>query len=171
MNQTTFQDKEAQGMLRIFVYGTPKRGFWNHSRFCRDALHIEDASVRGMLYELPTEIPVLHIPRIDILSIGTSEPLVDVVTQDRISGGLAANVLPDEEGWQMIQGELMTFLYPQLALPPIDRLEGFRPGYPSLYHRVLVPVMTKNCVLPAWCYIGAENVAGMISPTGKTVRP
>jgi gamma-glutamylcyclotransferase (GGCT)/AIG2-like uncharacterized protein YtfP len=33
--------------LRLFVYGTLKRGFWNHARFCSQAVSIEPATTCG----------------------------------------------------------------------------------------------------------------------------
>jgi hypothetical protein len=45
-----------------------------------------------------------------------------------------------EGDWGLIEGELMTFPDPLRDLPPIDRLEGFRPAGHSLYRRVLVEV-------------------------------
>jgi hypothetical protein len=45
-------------MLRLFVYGTLKRSFWNHDRFCRGVLAVEDAPVSGRLFETPSGIPV-----------------------------------------------------------------------------------------------------------------
>lgn len=58
----------------------------------------------------------------------------------------------------MIQGELIHFVDPTLCLPPIDRLEGFQPGMPSLYQRVLVPVSVGNETVPAWCYVTGEQI-------------
>lgn len=154
MNYIT-KDRKTQSALRLFVYGTLKRGYWNHDRFCRGALYIQDAKIRGRLYQLPSGIPILRIPNNDILTVGTSDPLADVVTQERFFGQLPAETACDETGWQMIHGELVVFPNPILSLPPIDRLEGFGPGYPSLYYRVLVPILTKDSVQPAWCYIGS----------------
>lgn len=37
----------TNGMLRLFVHGTLKRGFWNHDRFCRGVLTVENAVVSG----------------------------------------------------------------------------------------------------------------------------
>jgi hypothetical protein len=34
--------------------GTLKRGFWNHDRFCWGVLAVEDAVVRGRLFETPS---------------------------------------------------------------------------------------------------------------------
>lgn len=45
--------------LEFFVYGTLKRGFRNHDRFCRDLLAVEDAMIGGRLFETPSGIPVL----------------------------------------------------------------------------------------------------------------
>ena len=55
--------ENTTGLLRLFVYGTLKRGYWNHERFCRGVLSVEEAVVWGRLYELPSGIPVLRCPR------------------------------------------------------------------------------------------------------------
>ena len=49
-------------------------------------------------------------------------------------------------------GELLTFDDPYSSLPPIDRLEGFRPGGHSLYRRLLVPVTVNGARELAWVY-------------------
>ncbi len=43
----------------IFVYGSLMTGFWNHDRFCRDALTIEPAVTTGCLYHLPQGYPAM----------------------------------------------------------------------------------------------------------------
>ena len=77
--------ENTRGMLRIFVYGTLKRGFWNHDRFCRGVLDIREAVVRGRLYEMQSGIPVLQVPDGDVLAHGTSDASADVATQARLS--------------------------------------------------------------------------------------
>ena len=47
-------------VLRLFVYGTLKRGYGNHDRFCQGVLEIREAQVRGRLYEGPG-FPVLEV--------------------------------------------------------------------------------------------------------------
>ncbi|RCK79241.1 MAG: hypothetical protein OZSIB_0355 [Candidatus Ozemobacter sibiricus] len=54
-------------------------------------------------------------------------------------------------------GEILTFDDPVIRLPAIDRLEGFHPGGPCLYRRVLVPVQVNGTVLPAWLYVADVN--------------
>ena len=54
--------------------------------------------------------------------------------------------------WDLIHGELVTFTDPQRDLPPIDRLEGFRPGGHSMYQRVMVAVLCGCTSIPAWTY-------------------
>lgn len=162
----------AAGALRILVYGTLKQGYWNHDRFCRGALYIEEASVRGRLYELPSRIPVLQVPEDSLIAVGTSDPLADVATQERLSIDLSTDTDCDDTRWQMIQGELVTFPDPLLSLPPIDRLEGFQPGLPSMYHRVLVPVMLDDDRwTAAWCYVGDERLIRHAMPTKKICWP
>jgi hypothetical protein len=70
MNPTEPSNANTTGMLRLFVYGTLKRGFWNHDRFCRGVLAVEDARVRGRLFETSSGIPVLQVPEEDILAVG-----------------------------------------------------------------------------------------------------
>ena len=159
MNPDEPLKENTQGMLRIFVYGTLKRGFWNHDRFCRGVLDIQEAMVRGRLYEMSSGIPVLQVPDGDILAGGTTDPLSDVATQARLSSRMASRLEPTPESataadWGRVYGELLTFDDPETRLPSIDRLEGFRPGGSCLYRRVLVPVCITEMVQPAWLYIG-----------------
>jgi len=160
MNPDEPLKENTQGMLRLFVYGTLKRGFWNHDRFCRGVLNIREAVVRGRLYEMHSGIPVLQVPDGDVLAHGTSDVSADVATQARLSEqpaliprtGPASATAGD---WGRVYGELLTFDDPETHLPPIDRLEGFRPGGSSLYRRVLVPVCIEHgMALPVWLYIG-----------------
>ena len=77
-------------VLRLFVYGTLKRGYPNHDRFCQGALEIREAQVRGRLYEGPG-FPALEVPDEDILACGTADPLADVATQARLSAQLGSS--------------------------------------------------------------------------------
>jgi hypothetical protein len=54
--------------------------------------------------------------------------------------------------WDLIHGELVTFTDPQRDLPPIDRLEGFRPGGHSMYQRVMVAVQAGSRPYAVWTY-------------------
>jgi len=159
MNLNEPSKENTAGILRIFVYGTLKRGCWNHDRFCRGVLDVQEAVVRGCLYELPSGIPVLQVPEKDILARGTADPLADVATQARFAEYLASILDPVPESatagdCDPVYGELLTFDDPETRLPAIDRLEGFHPGGPSLYRRVLVPVcIAHGMVLPVWVYV------------------
>ncbi|HQQ92862.1 MAG TPA: gamma-glutamylcyclotransferase, partial [Kiritimatiellia bacterium] len=73
-----------------------------------------------------------------ILSRGSADPLTDARRQEDIGTPRFGRPTGD---WDMIHGELMTFTDPQRDLPPIDRLEGFRPGGHSMYQRVMVAVL------------------------------
>lgn len=154
--------------ITLFVYGTLKRGFWNHNAFCMNAVSIEEATVRGRLYELPSGIPMLEVPDVDIMAEGTYDLLSDARTQ---ATATASHGLRELHGWHVICGEILVFENPFTDLPPIDRLEGFRPGRVSLYRRVLLPVIRGDGkVTPAWCYV-ASHTKNSGSPTGKYVWP
>ncbi len=143
-------------MLRIFVYGTLKRGYGNHDLFCQGLLELQEAQVRGRLYEGPG-YPLLEVPDEDILAHGTAEPLADVATQARLSQQAESYPRPGAESaaagaWGAVYGELLSFDDPESRLPAIDRLEGFRPGGRSLYRRVLAPVAVSGASEIAWVY-------------------
>lgn len=64
-----------------------------------------------------------------------------------------------------------SFTDPQRDLPPIDRLEDFRPGGHSMYQRVMVAVLCGRTSIPGWTYWMscppyAERVA-----SGQGLRP
>ncbi len=144
-------------MLALFVYGTLKRGFRNHQAFCREYREVREASVRGHLYQGPG-YPILEVPEGDILAQGTTDPLADAATQARLSHRLQAGLQQPPESttggtWGTVYGELFTFDDPRTRLPPIDRLEGFRPGDRSLYRRVLVPASVEGARQLAWVYV------------------
>ncbi len=168
----TIPQEQKQNTLNLFVYGTLKRGYWNHDRFCLDAIRIEEAEIRGRLYELPSGIPVIQVPYGDVIATGTTDPLSDVAMQRRSTAEVLADAIPGTGDWQMIQGELMHFADPRLSLPTIDWLEGFRPGMPSLYRRVLVPILVNGgeSVL-AWCYVAGECINLRILPSGGSSWP
>ncbi len=57
-------------------------------------------------------------------------------------------------------GEILTFDDPVIRLPAIDRLEGFHPGGPCLYRRVIVLVQVGGAVIPAWLYMVGDRWTG-----------
>lgn len=169
--KNTIPDDATGLTIRYFVYGTLKRGCWNHDRYCRGVLAVEDAAVRGRLFEMDSGIPVLQVPEEDILAHGTAEPRADVATQARFQAEMAQHPdlrgkAPTQRGWGLVHGELMTFDDPEERLPRLDRLEGFHPGGSSLYRRVLVPVFTGDKTVPAWAYVTEGRVRGKFLPAG-----
>ncbi len=177
MNPTEPSNPNTIGMLRLFVYGTLKRGFWNHDRFCRGVLTVEDAVVRGRLFETSSGIPVLEVPEEDVLAIGTTNPLADVATQAHVTARMSnPEPTPDRHQenatgapWGPVYGELLTFDDPETRLPAIDRLEGFHPGGPCLYCRVLVSAQANGTELPVWLYVVevTSNRSFKPLPSGK----
>jgi len=114
---------------------------------------------------MPSGIPVLQVPEEDILARGTADPLADVAAQARFAEDLASIFDPVPESatagdWAPVYGEFLTFDDPESRLPAIDRLEGFHPGGPSLYRRVLVPVCIDGQMLLAWLYVGPSDRSG-----------
>jgi len=156
-------------LFRLFVYGSLKRGYWNHEPFCGTAISIEPATVRGRLYEFPSGIPVLEVPDADIIAHGTGDILGDLAQQRCLEVSLSGYPECDGERWQQIEGELVTLPDPVMTVPPIDRLEGFCPDGASLYLRVLVPLRTSGeRIATAWCYVAGSMATRMLTPTFLT---
>ena len=160
---------DAPGLFRLFVYGTLKRNRWNHETFCSEAVSIQDAKVRGRLYEFPSGIPVLEVPEQDIITHGSPDIPNDLALQYRLGANPTGHIECSGGKWQQIEGELITLSNPVITVPPIDRLEGFHPNGTSLYRRVLLPVkLSGECVTTAWCYVASSATARMLTPTPLT---
>jgi len=155
--------KAKRNIVRIFVYGTLKRGGDNHG-CCAHADRVEPATVWGRLYDLPAGYPALEIPENAILAQGTGDPLADAGTQAQIRNPQFER---PEGDWGLVRGELMTFADPRHDLPPIDRVEGFRPGKRCLYRRVLVAARTATGIVPAWLYRMEKLPAGAVPVPGE----
>jgi gamma-glutamylcyclotransferase (GGCT)/AIG2-like uncharacterized protein YtfP len=149
--------------LRVFVYGTLKRGFPNHERYCGGALRICPAWLRGRLYKRSAEIPAMTVPDENILALGTANAAADIEAQEKFeslltsewAGERTSSVAPH---WGRVLGELLIFGDPQNRLPLLDGLEEFRPGRQSVYTRVLVHATIPGGLLTcAWTYIAGSN--------------
>ena len=136
-------------VVTLFFYGTLKRGHANHDRYCHGALRVEEATLRGELYDLPFGFPALVVPEEDVCAAGSADPIHDALEQRRLNDTGVHR--PDGP---RVYGELFTFDDPEARLPALDRLEGFEPGGgPNLYRRVLVPVETTDgTYIAAWVY-------------------
>ena len=148
--------------LRLFVYGTLKRGFDNHRRFCQGVLSVEEGWLWGRLYQLPPGYPGLLIPEPDVVAEGTADPLRDAAMDEHnlpeIRRERPAEAHAEEGQWSPVWGEILVFGDPARRLPSIDRLEDFRPALPSIYRRVLARVHRNPPADPvaAWVYVMAQ---------------
>ncbi len=140
-------------LLRLFVYGTLKRGGRFHERYCKGVLAIEAASVRGRVHRLPQGYLALVVPEEAILARGTADAAADARRQVTV----VAEAELHDPTWSDVPGELLTFDDPEERLPRIDGLEGFHPGAESLYLRVLLPIRRANGLrVAAWAYVEGE---------------
>lgn len=160
--------KENGLRIGLFVYGTLKRGFTNHDRFCCDLLGAEEATVRGRLYDLPVGYPALTVPEEDIRATGTTDYPSDAATRPRLEPARSVGAIEPGEGWDRVHGELFTFDDPESRFPALDALEGFVPDGSSFYRRVLLPVrsLESEKVTPAWAYV-VDEPSGIHLPGGR----
>ncbi len=156
--------------LRIFVYGTLKKGFSNHDTYCSGVLRIEPARLKGRLFKLTPEIPVMVLPGSDILAFGSENPANDMRMQRALETGPPGTPAAGPRGflpadasrnnWKTINGEVLFFEDPDSRLPFIDELEEFRPGKPSTYIRVLVRVeLADGSLTTAWAYVAGFDTS------------
>lgn len=120
----------TQRLFSIVVYGTLRRGSWNHYKYMTGYLSVREVEIRGRLHWLSPGIPMLEVSPEDILAVGTTDYLADAALQARLTAELAAQPLPPAPPgpWDLIPAEVFTFDDPEARMPPLDRLEGFQPG-------------------------------------------
>jgi len=152
--------------VRVFVYGTLKRGGRYHA-YCRGGEMIAEAHVEASLYDLPEGYPAIVVPEASVLAVGTGDPAADAREERR----LGRQTLAEPDG-PTVRGELYAFDDPERRFPALDALEEFVPNDPaSPYRRVLVPVRCDGgTVTPAWAYAwaGAESrPSGRHLPGGR----
>jgi gamma-glutamylcyclotransferase (GGCT)/AIG2-like uncharacterized protein YtfP len=146
----------AGPVLRLAVYGTLRRGGPNHDRYMRGYRSVEAITLRGRLRRLTATIPILDVPDADIAAVGSADPLADMRLAERLQREDEEAPRPAPAGtWDEIPAELFTFDDPATRVPPLDRLEGFRPGGRSLYRRVLLG-QPWGC----WVYVAGEDARG-----------
>jgi gamma-glutamylcyclotransferase (GGCT)/AIG2-like uncharacterized protein YtfP len=149
--------------LIMFFYGTLKRGERNYERYCSGVLRVEEAVVRGDLYDILVGYPALVVPAESILAFGTGDPTRDAEVQRR----LGREPVRSLQGPRVF-GEILAFDDPESRLPAIDRLEGFDTADASShYRRVLLPVeTTTGSSMLAWAY-AVEESSGIHLPGGR----
>ena len=147
----------------MFFYGTLKRGQRNHA-YCRGAVRVRNATVRGTLYHLPQGYPALVVPEQDVLAVGTTDHFRDA---REVGYGPRPAEKPFLEP-PTVYGELYTFEDAEERLPALDLLEGFKPGDPySPFKRVLIPANTEDRTHTlAWSYVARRPIGDHL-PGGK----
>ncbi len=163
--------------LRVFVYGTLKRGFSNHERYCGGGLlDARSATVRGRLFKLAPVVPVICIPETDVLAEGSASILTDLETQEKCESVLRSGDEGLEKApkgaWRAVHGDLLTFGDAERRLPLLDELEEFHPEGRSTYLRVLVGARlqdgSRTC---AWTYIAGFSTQDLEEYDGEEWFP
>ena len=136
----------------LFVYGTLKRGFANHRRFCARAAKIRPAAIVGTLYQLPVGYPAVHIPPRSVLLEGGDDPVQDAGRQ-RLRGPIRqADSEAAAAASETVHGEWIRLPEPARTLPAVDALEGVRADGHGEYRRALVPAWTDAGPRALWVY-------------------
>ena len=151
--------------LRIFAYGTLKKGYPSHDEYCAGVLRICPAWLRGRLFKLSARLPVMTVPHEDIIERGTGSVTADIEAQEKLESLIrsrmaAAPATSAGPGWRKIRGELLVFDDPESRMPLLDSFEEFDPERPSPYTRVLVSInLCGGLETSAWVYIAGFDPA------------
>lgn len=143
--------------LRLFVYGTLKRGCYGFDRYCQGHCSLKPAAVRGRVVDRPEGYPTLFIPPEDVLAIGSEDLGRDMALPWRYEPVEATAFPMLEPPWRFVLGEVLEFNDPSSRLPIFDEFEEFLPDDKSCYCRVLAPVITGGTVSAAWVYASPHS--------------
>ena len=136
-------DTPLEHHLRVFVYGTLMTGQANHDTFAPGIAATARAWTAGRLTTMPEGYPMLFAPLEAVLAHARGPVRIDLATQ-RAAALPAFTEDSFGSAWGMIAGEVLYFADPAAWLPTLDALEDFSPGLPSLYCRVLLPVVART---------------------------
>jgi len=162
-----------QPSFPLFAYGTLKHGHPAHDRWCRGTTARTPARCRGSLFLHPEGYPVLVVPAEASLAIGSTDTLADArraargshgecrTSSSEVTGLLAQVQAPGTE-IGVVTGELLALPAGSLSLAELDDYEGFLPGRPSLFVRILVQVTVGAGHEPgcAWTYVAGRLMEG-----------
>ena len=144
--------------MKVFVYGTLKKGFGNHRRL-EDATKVEPAQVNGRLYDVGLPYVCMKDSNFSCIASGDIEKDMKSFSNQKTENYISSN--------ETVKGELITFS-DWSALKGLDSLEGYRPNFMqhnedaifsnNHYVRVLTTCITaKNHVEPCWIYIVKQS--------------
>jgi gamma-glutamylcyclotransferase (GGCT)/AIG2-like uncharacterized protein YtfP len=161
--------------LPVFVYGTLKEGFRNHERYCHGVIEVAPALAWGRFHEWEPGIPILSVPRDDVLLLGSRDAAADLEAAEQLVTRPGRALVWKRRlpwRWRCIRGQLLRFPDPEQRLRLLDALEGFHPATGRGYQRVLLPTLvhaddgTVREVRAAWAYV----VPAGERPPGKPLR-
>ncbi|AGW14503.1 gamma-glutamylcyclotransferase family protein [Megalodesulfovibrio gigas] len=143
--------------LRLFVYGTLKRGCYGFEQCCRGYCGLSPAAVRGRVVDRPEGYPTLFIPPEDVLAIGSEDLERDLALPWRYQP-VESSVFPAlEPPWRFVLGEVLEFRDAADRLPRFDAFEDFLPEDKNCYCRVLAPIITGRSISAAWIYASPHS--------------
>jgi hypothetical protein len=143
--------------LLLFVYGTLKRGYWNHPAHCSAATAIGPGSLPGTLWLRQSGTPILDLEEHPILAKGTADLAADIALQARHLPAAEKELLAQLKTKSQllpnqVVGEWVFFEDGLEPLRKLDFLEEFTPNDPpaSLYDRFLI--QSPGIPFPIWVY-------------------
>ena len=132
--------------MRLFVYGSLKTGECNFNQVQPYFVEARAAKGPGRMLLRPDGYPALVVDSSFILDVGSDDLERDM--------GRAGDPAPPVEA--EVSGQLMLLHSGAEITERLDIFEGYFPGRPSEYLRVLIPVNTEEGWECAWVYVAAH---------------
>jgi gamma-glutamylcyclotransferase (GGCT)/AIG2-like uncharacterized protein YtfP len=136
--------------MPFFLYGTLRPGGAQHGLVSPYVVTALPARAWGRLYHVAAGCyPALEIPESAVLADGSATPSADAETSSFLGN---ARVVRASGDWDWVLGDWVVLRQPDQCVPVLDDYEGYCPGGPSLYRRVLIAVETAQGAAYAWVY-------------------
>ena len=123
----------------LFAYGSRKTGECNHARIEGYVQQVQAACTAGQLFLRTDGYPALFLRENQQVRLGLAEADDDL----RWAGFEIAAPAPNPP---LVSGQLLELAPGAQALLELDLFEGYKPGQPSEYLRVLIPVFLEEGV-------------------------
>lgn len=144
-------------VLRLFAYGSLKTGECNYNQVQPYFLESRPAAAPGQMLLRPDGYPALVVDPELILAMGSDDRAGDLrETQNQTQTQNQNQSQTQAQAAALVPGQLLHLHTGVEITEKLDVFEGYFPGRPSEYLRVLIPIRCDAAWETAWVYVAAH---------------